>query len=155
MALCFFMRVDSGMLAFFTTPRLSQKTLAGPSIGIPNICSLYRRATMSSLQIRKATNSLPNVAASTVFCRLENQMISAFCTNRKIPLCERHLITLPAWLVSTKAEIVTDRPRGSGMLGGSSSVIKFLPFRIVVEEALVNVGTLRIISKSSHVRMSL
>jgi hypothetical protein len=41
-----------------------------------------------------------------------------------MPLCERLVMTLPAWLASTKAEIVadreiiTDRPGGSGMLGG-------------------------------------
>jgi hypothetical protein len=124
MALCFFMRVDSGMLAFLTIPRLSQKTLAGPSIGTPNMRSLYLRVTMSSLQIRtvfkflllspcrssahttSATNSLPKVAASTVFYRLENQtIIGAFCTNRKMPLCEHLLVmTLPAWLASTKAD---------------------------------------------------
>jgi hypothetical protein len=134
MALCFFMRIDSGMLAFFTTPRLSQKTLAGPSIGIPNIHSLYSRATMSSLQIRNATNSLPNVAASTVFCRLENQIIGAFCTNRKIPLCKHLVITLPAWLACINES--RNNYRSSPRLGHvrreffSDVAVEFFPFRI-------------------------
>jgi hypothetical protein len=67
------------------------------------------------------TNSLPNVAASTVFCHFENQIIGVFCTNRKIPVCERLVTMFPAWLASTKIEIVTGCPRGSGMLGGNSS----------------------------------
>jgi hypothetical protein len=49
-----------------------------------------------------------------------------------MPLCDERLVMtlLPAWLASMKAEIVadreiiteiiTDRPRGSGMLGGIS-----------------------------------
>jgi hypothetical protein len=78
MALCFFIKVDSGILTFLTTPRLSQKTFAGPSTGTPNIQSLYLKATIKSLQIHKATNLLPKVADSTVFCCFENQMIKAF-----------------------------------------------------------------------------
>jgi hypothetical protein len=104
---------------------------------------------MNSLQIHSATNSLLKVVASTVFCRFENQIIGAFCTtNRKIPLCECLVMMLPAWLASRKAEIlVTNHPRGSGMLGGSSSVtsditIKFFPLRIVVEDMLINVWAL-------------
>jgi hypothetical protein len=95
---------------------------------------LVPQATINSLQIHNATNSLPNVAASTVFCHSktillvhsvqierENHIFGAFCTNRKIPLCE-HLITIfPAWLASTKAEIVTGCPCSLGMLGGNSS----------------------------------
>jgi hypothetical protein len=73
--------------------------------------SLNLKATISSLQIRGFDCILP--------LRVPN--VGAFCTNRKMPLCERLVMTLPAWLASTKAEIITDRPRGSGMLGGSSS----------------------------------
>jgi hypothetical protein len=77
---------------------------------------------ISSLQMRKATNLLPKVAASTVFCCLENQIIGGFCTNKNMPVCEHLVMTLQAWLASTKEEIVTNHPRGSGILGGSFSL---------------------------------
>jgi hypothetical protein len=53
-----------------------------------------------------------------------------------MPLCEHLVMTLPAWLASTKAEIVanreiiTDRPHGLGVLGGSSS-LNLLPLCII------------------------
>jgi hypothetical protein len=71
---------------------------------------LYLKATINSLQIRKATNLLANVAAATVFCLFENHMIGVFCTKMNMPLCEHLVMTLPAWLASTKADIVTDVP---------------------------------------------
>jgi len=95
-ALCFFANADSGMLAFFTTPLLSQNAFVGPSKGTPNIRNLHLNATINSLQIRNATNSLPNVADSTAFCRLLHQTMGALHTNRKIPVCDRRVATLPA-----------------------------------------------------------
>jgi hypothetical protein len=59
-----------------------------------------------------------------------------------MPLCERLVMMLPAWLASMKAEIVadreiiTDRPRSSGMLGG----ISFLNlFRTDIARALSHI----------------
>jgi hypothetical protein len=52
---------------------LSLKIFAGPSIGMPNIRSLYLRASTISTQILMAINSAPNVDVSTVLCALEKQ----------------------------------------------------------------------------------
>jgi len=38
--LCFFFKVEVGIVALVMTDLLSQKTFAGPSIGTPNIQSL-------------------------------------------------------------------------------------------------------------------
>jgi hypothetical protein len=46
---------------------LSQKTFAAPSMGMPNILSLYRSASIISTHIRIAMNSDPKVDDSTVF----------------------------------------------------------------------------------------
>jgi hypothetical protein len=46
------------------------KTLAGPSIGTPNILNLYLKPMINSTAVLNATNSLPKVDDSTVFCRL-------------------------------------------------------------------------------------
>ena len=72
--------IDSGIVIFYTTPLLSQNTLAGPSIGTPNIQSLYCNATSMSFAAQSATNSLPKLEDSTVFCRFENHIIGAFWT---------------------------------------------------------------------------
>ena len=66
MELCFFLRVEVGTVAFVTTDLLSQKTLAGPSIGIPNMRNLYLNASNISTIIRIAMNSEPKVEDSTV-----------------------------------------------------------------------------------------
>ena len=64
---CFFFSADSGKELLFTTASLSQKTLAGPSKGMPNIRNLYRRPSTSSVAIRSAIYSEPNVDVSIVF----------------------------------------------------------------------------------------
>jgi hypothetical protein len=56
---------------------LSQKTTVELSIGMPIICSLYLRLSISSIAIFKAMNSELNVDDSTVFWRLENQTMGA------------------------------------------------------------------------------
>ena len=71
--MCFFFRVLSGIDELLTTDSLSQKTLAGPSIRIPIILSLYQSASSFYVAIRKAMKE----ELSTVFCRLENQSIGA------------------------------------------------------------------------------
>jgi hypothetical protein len=80
MALCHFIRVDSRILTSFTTPRLLQNTLAGPSIGTPNTRSLYRNAMIMFQHMHSATNSLPKIDPSTVFSLLENHMIGMICS---------------------------------------------------------------------------
>ncbi len=77
MELCFFFKVDVGIVALVTTDILSQNTLAGPSIGMPNIHSLYLNDSSISASILISMNSEPNVEDSTVFCALENQTIGA------------------------------------------------------------------------------
>jgi len=120
-ALCFFDNVDSGMLVFCTTPLLSEKTLLGPESGIPKHLSLILRAEIKSLAIRIATNSEPYVLDSHVFCRLLNAITGVLLSKINIPVCD-HLVTLlPAWSASTKQDICTGFPRGTGMFGGSSS----------------------------------
>jgi hypothetical protein len=75
MELCFFFRVEVGIVELVTTDLLSQKKLAGPSMGIPSIHNIYRKASIISTQIHRAMNSDPKVDDSTVFCALENQEI--------------------------------------------------------------------------------
>jgi hypothetical protein len=69
---------EVGTEALVVTDSLSQKTSAGPSIGIPNILNLYLKLSINSVAIRSATNSDPKLEVSTVFCRLLYQMIGAF-----------------------------------------------------------------------------
>jgi hypothetical protein len=81
--------------------------------------SLYRNASTSSTAIFMATNSEPNVEASTVFCLLENQMTGARLMKMIIPVCDLLVTLQPAWSASTKHEVTTLLPRGSGALGGT------------------------------------
>jgi hypothetical protein len=64
-------------MELMTTDLLSQKTLAGPSIGMPNIHSLYRKDSNISTSMCMAINSDPKVDDSTVFCALEYQIMGA------------------------------------------------------------------------------
>jgi len=87
------------------TDLLSQKTFAGPSIGIPNVHNLYLIASNISTIICIAMNSEPKVEDSTVDWALENQVMGAQLRKIIIPVCE-HLVTLsPAWSASTNALI--------------------------------------------------
>jgi len=87
--LCFFFNVDVGMVALVITDLLSPKIFAGQSMGIPNMRSLYRRASTISMQIRIAMNSEPKVDVSIVLCALENHIIGAQLRYSNIPVCER------------------------------------------------------------------
>jgi hypothetical protein len=67
--------VEVEIVELITTDLLSQKTLEGPSIGMPSILSLYCKDSSISTMICKAIISDPNVEDSTVFCALENQVM--------------------------------------------------------------------------------
>ena len=82
----FFLILHSGTLLLLTTDSLSQNTLAGPAMGTPNILSLYRRDSVSSVAIQSAMNSEPNVDVSTVFCHLEYHTMGVILQNRIIPV---------------------------------------------------------------------
>jgi len=112
--LCFFVNLDSGILAFLNTASLSMNTLQGPSIGIPKLISLRRSAINRSRAILSAVDSDPYVADSTEFCLLLNWIIHVFWINMRIPVCDLLVTTLPAWLASTKQLIVREFPNGSG-----------------------------------------
>ena len=86
MLLCFLVKTDSGMDAFLETDLLSQKTSAGPSRDTPNILSLYLKAAIISVAIRKAISSDPKLDASQVFCHFENHMIGVFWQYIRIPV---------------------------------------------------------------------
>jgi hypothetical protein len=60
--------------------------LVEPSRGMPNICNLYHKASISSTAILIATNSEPKVEVSTVFFALENQIMGAQFKNIRIPV---------------------------------------------------------------------
>ena len=75
--LCFFLIFDDPYEALKYTPSLAQKTIAGPSKGMPTIRSLYLNDINFSAAILSTTNSLEKVLLSTVFCLLENQNIDA------------------------------------------------------------------------------
>jgi hypothetical protein len=96
MELCFFVKVDSGCATLVTTLLLSQKPLVGPSIGIPNMRSLYRSASFISVAILRATNSEPKVERSIVFCRHEYQLIGVPLRKKIIPVVERLVTKLVA-----------------------------------------------------------
>jgi hypothetical protein len=44
--------------------------------------------------------------------------MGALLTNKIIPVCDRRVILSPAWLASTKQDMTTAFPRGSGAFGG-------------------------------------
>jgi len=88
MELCFFLRVNLGIVVFFTTVVLSQNKFAGPSNGIPNIHNLYLSASIISVAILRATNSEPKVNVSSIFCRFENQIMGTLLRKIEIPVCE-------------------------------------------------------------------
>lgn len=90
--LCFFCKVDCGMVALVTTLLLSQKQFVGPLIGIPIMRNLYRSASFISTAIFKATNSLPNTLDSIVFCRFEYHVIGAPFTKNIMPVVQRRKI---------------------------------------------------------------
>lgn len=60
-ALCFFFNVYSGLVELMTTLLLSQYTLVAPSVGMQNLCNLYRRPSINSTAILVAINLEPNV----------------------------------------------------------------------------------------------
>ena len=68
-------KTEEGLLTFGTTDLLSQNTSAGPSIGTPNIRSLYLNPSIISVAIRNSMNSEPMLDDSTVFWRLLYHMI--------------------------------------------------------------------------------
>ena len=72
---CFFFKTEFGKLVLTTTDLLSQNILAGPLIGMPNILNLYLKPSTNSIAIFKAIISDEKVEVSTVFCRLENQIM--------------------------------------------------------------------------------
>jgi hypothetical protein len=110
----FFFRGDSGAVVFFTTPSLSQKAAVDSSKGMPIILSLYRRPSIMSTAIRNATNSEPNVDDSTVFCLLECHKIGALFTKMITRVWDCRVNRHPAWSESTKQEVTTKTPLGSG-----------------------------------------
>ena len=115
-ALCFFDRVDSGFLVFLVTDSMSQKTSAGPSISIPNVLNLYQNALIISTAVFIAMYSLPKVDPSTVDCLLEYQGIGAWFKNIIIPVCEQRVTTSQACEASTKYEMDTGVPLGTGRI---------------------------------------
>ncbi len=65
--------------------------------------------------------SEPTVEVSMVFWRFENHTIGALLQKIIIPVCDRLVTWFPAWSASTKQEIRTEFPSGSGALGGICS----------------------------------
>ena len=90
-------------------------------MGIPNIHSLYRRASTNLTTFFNAVNSLPNVLVSTVFFRLLNAMIRYLLTKTSTPVCDLRVTLLPVWLASTKQCVDTELPRGLGIFVGIAS----------------------------------
>eukprot|EP00978_Attheya_sp_CCMP212_P048794 scaffold575599_cov83-Attheya_sp.AAC.1 len=82
--------------AFVTTASLSQNTLAGPSIGMPNILSLKGSAMICSAAVFMATNSELNVDDSTACCE-------------EYPLCD----TLCGSSVETSSPLINTQIRRS------------------------------------------
>jgi hypothetical protein len=69
--------MEVGVVEFVTTDSLLQNTFTGPSIGTPNIRSLYLRDSIISTAIFIAMNCEPKVDDSTVFCASEHHIIGA------------------------------------------------------------------------------
>ena len=85
MLVCFFFNVESGIVMFLNTALLSQKTFIEPSMGMPNILSLYCNASICSTAVFMAMNSLPKVLVSTVFWCLLYHTTAARLTNNNNP----------------------------------------------------------------------
>jgi hypothetical protein len=89
------------------------KIIAGPSLKIPNICSLYCKSSISFTTIQVATNSEPIVEDLMVFWALENQMMGAWFRKMTAPVCKWYVMRLPAWSVSMKQLICMALPSGT------------------------------------------
>ena len=114
MELCFLFSVDSNLDELWTTFSLSHSTFVVPSIGTPNIRSLYLKPCTPSNNVLKAINSEEKVLDSTVFCLLLYHNIGALLINIIYPVCDHRVTLLAACEVSPYAVIVTARPRGCG-----------------------------------------
>ena len=75
----------------------------------------------------------PNEDDSTDVCFLLHQWTRAEFRNTTKPVCDRLVIVSAAWSASTLALIVNPTPRGSGMLGGSSSRPSMCPNSLAVQ----------------------
>jgi hypothetical protein len=82
MALCFFLSIKLGIVAFRITKLLSPNNMHGPSTSAPSICKECRYSMANSAAIRAATSSDPHVDVSTVFCLMDIQQTGV--TNKKI-----------------------------------------------------------------------
>ena len=69
---------DCVNVKLFVMDWLYKKKSAGPSIGDPNILSLYLSETSNSIAIFNATNLDSKLENSTVFFRFGNQIINEF-----------------------------------------------------------------------------
>ena len=107
---------------FLYTASLSQNTLVGPSIGTPNIRSLYLRASVSSTAVFIARNSAPKVLVSTVGWRLLYQCIGALLQKIRTPVWLRLFFLSPARSASTNADVDIECPLDSGILVGIASL---------------------------------
>ena len=109
----FFFNRDSGIETLFTTDSLSITIIDGDVTRTPIIPNLCSRACTFSLAILDAMSSDPNVAASTVVCRLENVKTTAPLILTMIPVQDLRS-AIPRRLSSSNA---TWRLRESRLLG--------------------------------------
>lgn len=119
--MCFFLRVDSGLVTFFTTLSLSQNAFVAPLIGIPNICNLYHNASFISTAIFKAMNSDPKVDDSIVFCHFEYHLIGPLLIKKMIPVVECLVFKHVACTASQNMLICTSLLLSSGISVGIGS----------------------------------
>ena len=81
---------------------MSQNTLVVPSIGTPNILSLYLNYFIKYIAFLRAMNLEPRFKNLTPFCLLLFQINFALFQNKRIPVCEPIGTLSAAWFASTK-----------------------------------------------------
>ena len=106
------------MDAFLYTYPLSHKISVDPSMGTPNILSLYHNVAIRSIELFIAVKSDPNVNVFTPFFHLLCHIIGDPLQNICIPVMDLIVVLSPTWLASTKRWVDTDLPIGISISKG-------------------------------------
>ena len=89
---------------------------------MPNILSLYLIESFMSTACLIATNLLPKVDDSTVFCPLLYHIMGALFTKIITPVLDLLVNLFQAWSESPHIAMVTARPLGFGRFDGIASL---------------------------------
>ena len=122
------------MDAFLYIYSLSHKISVDPSMGTPNILSLYRNVAIRSIELFIAVKSDPNVNVFTPFFHLMCHVIGDSLQNICIPVMDILLVLSPSWLSSTKQWINIYLPLGFWHIQGyrfASIRLEIFPIKLL------------------------